>query len=119
MDLALRIELFLLQRGGFVSTREICERFEIADRDLRAKEGKAGLLDDFAVSSTSEGAHGFIHHRHLHESDWKKIENRLRQHGIAELKKVRHWRLSRHNCLTGKRPDLREVHGGQGMLFAV
>ena len=119
MNLAARIELYLLQAGGFVPTREICERFEIAERNLRAKGGEAGLLDDFAVSSTAQGQSGFIHHRHLPEEAFSSIAGRIRQHGIAELRKIKHWKQARHNVLTGKRPDLREVHSGQMLLLPV
>ena len=76
MNLAARIELYLLQAGGFVPTREIEEAFS-------------------------------------------SIAGRIRQHGIAELRKIKHWKQARHNVLTGKRPDLREVHSGQLLLLPV
>ena len=114
------IELYLLQANGFVSTTELCERFSITSpRLLRAAGGHPGLLDEFAVSSTRSNEAGFIHHRHLPDADWYKIEERLRSHAISELRKVKWWRQGRHNVLTGKRPDLREVHGGQMLLLAV
>ena len=119
MNLATRIELHLLQAGGFVPTREICDKFDIPERNLRAKGGEPGMLDDFAVSSTAAGQSGFIHHRHLPEEAFASIAGRIRSHGIAELRKIKHWRQARHNVLTGKRPDLREVHSGQLLLLPV
>ena len=119
MNLA-AIELHLLHAGGFVPARDLCERFQLSDaRQLRADKGLPGPLDDFAVSSTRDGQHGFTHQRHLSQEEWAAIEHRLHSHGVAELRKVRHWRQARHNVLTGKRPDLREVHGGQMLLLPV
>lgn len=110
------IEIFLLQAGGFVATREICDQFQISKRSLRQDEGRPGLLDDFAVSSTNAGESGYIHHRHLANDQWSRVEKRMRDHGVSELRRVRRWRKARHNILTGKRPDLREVHTGQAIL---
>jgi hypothetical protein len=116
-QLAAQIEIFLLTKGTWVPTAEICERFSIKERMLRQDGRRAGLLDCFAVSSTRGGESGFIHHRHLETAAWLPIKHRLRRHAVAELRKLKAWTQARARCLTGKRPDLQEVHTGQGLLF--
>lgn len=115
---AAQIELFLLAAGTWVPTAEICARFDIQERALRAAGEKPGLLDAFAVSSTKNGQHGFCHHRFVERTDWLKTKHRLRRHAIAELRKVRAWDRARQNCLTGRRPELVEKHTGQLVMFA-
>lgn len=116
-QLAAQIEMHLLTRGTWVSTLDLCERFGIKERQLRQDGRRAGLLDAFAVSSTRGGESGFIHHRHLPTAAWLPIKHRLRRHAISELRKLRTWSLARTRCLTGKRPDLREIHTGQLLLI--
>ncbi|CAN5549453.1 hypothetical protein BH09VER1_BH09VER1_24910 [soil metagenome] len=118
-DLATKIELRLLQAGGFVSTRQICAEFSITKRRLRQDDDRPGMLDEFAVSCTTEGEAGYIHHRHLPDDIWLQVKGTRVGHALAELRRVRKWTISRHNILTGKRPDLREVHTGQALLFYV
>lgn len=113
MDLALEIEVHLLAAGGWVSTRQICARFSITERSLRQDAGRPGLLDNFAVSSTREGASGYIHHRFLDTPHWLPIKHRMRRHAIAELRRVRRWDRARKNCRTGAPPEIMERHTGQ------
>ncbi|MEI6494386.1 MAG: hypothetical protein WCO94_17705 [Verrucomicrobiota bacterium] len=112
-SLAAEIEALLLSAGGFVPTRQICERFGIPERRLRQDDDRPGLLDEFAVSSTREKQSGYIHHKFLPTSDWLPIKHRLLGHGVAEIRRVRKWEAARRNCLTGKRPGLVERHTGQ------
>jgi hypothetical protein len=118
-SLIYQIELHLLAAGGWVSTREICEKFGLTDRSLRQAGDRPALLDKFAVSSTSShGASGYIHHKFLPTSDWLPIKHRLRRHAIAELRRVRSWDRARTNILTRRdgRPT-RELHTGQLTFF--
>ena len=120
MNLAPRIELYLLQKQGWVSASEICQHFEISDeRKLRGKDGKPGILADFAASSTRQGESGYCHHRFLTTAEWLPVKHRIKRHSVSQMRSIRHQDNARHNILTGKRPDLREVHGGQGLLFAL
>lgn len=116
-SIARQIELHLLAAGDWISTADLCARFGIKERALRQDGRRPGLLDQFAVSSTRGGESGFIHHRHLPTPAWLPIKHRLRRHAISELRKLRAWTKARARCLTGLRPDLREVHTGQGLLF--
>lgn len=117
MHHAAQIEIFLLTRATWVSTREICGHFDLPERALRADGERPGLLDGFAVSSTRGGESGYIHHRYLPPAEWLPIKHRLRRHAIAELRKVRAWDRGRQNTLAGKRPDLRELHTNQLLLL--
>jgi hypothetical protein len=113
--LATQIEMHLLAAGGWVSTRDICARFGIAERRLRQDAARPGLLDAFAVSSTREGQSGYIHHRHLDTPDWLPIKHRLRRHAISELRRARSWDRARRNIHTGQHPRI-ERHTGQAIL---
>lgn len=115
--LARQIELHLLAAGDWIPTADLCARFCIRERALRQDGRRPGLLDQFAVSSTRNGESGFIHHRHLPTRDWLRIKHRLRRHAISELRKLRAWRIGRHNCLEGLRPHLAERHTGQLLFF--
>lgn len=115
--LAHQVEIFLLSRGGWVPVQDICTRFAVRERALRQDGDRPGLLDGFAVSSTRAGESGFIHHRYVPTPDWLKVKHRLLRHAIGELRKVRAWDRGRQNTLTGKRPQLAEVHTGQLLLI--
>jgi len=115
MSLAADIELWLLTRGDWVSAEEICQRFSIRPRMLRADGDRAGLLDQFAVSSTKEG--GYKHIALISGDEFRRLDHRLRRHAIAELRRSKLWRRARRNCLTGRAPTV-ERHTGQGLLFS-
>lgn len=115
-DLAQQIELYLLDQGTWIPTRDICTRFDIPERLLRQDGRRPGLLDHCAVSSTCGGQSGYIHHRFLPTDQWLKIKHRLRRHAIGEMRRVRRWDRSRHNILTGPRDGLSEAHTGQLLL---
>ncbi len=116
-SLAHEIEAYLREACGWVSKRQICERFGIPERRTRADGDRPGLLDDFAVSSTCEGMSGFIHNDFLPTADYLPIKHRIRRHAIAELRKTRRWDSSRRNRFVGIFPDQRERFTQQGTLF--
>ncbi len=118
MNPAAQIELFLLAAGTWVPTAEICARFGIKQRLLRADKDRPGLLDEFAVSSTRNGESGFIHQNNLPTPQFLAIKHRITRHAIGEIRKVRTWTQARTRCLTGKRPELVEKHTGQLVMFA-
>lgn len=114
--LARQIELHLLDRGDWVSVQDLCTRFAIRSRLLRADGDRDGLLDDFAVSSTRGNEHGFIHINHLGAADYIRAKRRLRKHGIRELRKVRRWEQARARARIGLNPPA-ERHTGQLLLI--
>jgi len=115
-QLASQIELFLLDRGGWVPVAEICQRFGVAPRLLRQDGARRGLLDRCAVSSTRNGDSGFCHHRFLPTADYLPVKHRILRHAVAELRKVRAWESARRNCLSGRPPLRYEAHTGQSFL---
>lgn len=122
-ELQLQIDTWLrsAEQNRWVPGEEICERFGVSERHLRADADRAGLLDDFAVSSSKPGAHGFKHHCWLPTAEWLPIKHRLRRHAIAEFRKVGRWDRGRTHCLTTARtprPVLIERHTGQTCFFA-
>jgi len=105
-DLATQIEIHLLTLGTWVPTADLCARYGIKERALRAAGRRPGLIDHFAVSSTRNGTHGYIHHRYLPTADWLPIKHRLLSHALAEIRKARTWAKSRHNIqITNPSPE--------------
>lgn len=83
--LAEAIELYLLQRGDWVSTTEICARFSLRDdRPLRQVNEAPGLCTAFAISSDK----GLKHVSKATTREWLRFKHRLRRHGISELQRV-------------------------------
>lgn len=109
----IEIEVWLLGEGRWVPAAEICHRFEVTERALRARDGKPGLMDAFAVSSDA----GYKHVRLLSTEDFLQVASRVLRHGGSEIRKVRTWRKARRNQLTGTRTTLREAVTGQGVLL--
>lgn len=110
------IEAFLVEQGGWVASRTICERFGLNERELRAKGREAGLLDGFAVSSTRQGEHGFCHHRYVSREEFIRAKHRLKRHALAEIRKVRLWEHGRQRCLATPAPA--QDPDGQLVMFA-
>ncbi len=110
-DLQAEIESFLLARGTWVSASEIVEHFGLGDdRVLRARKRNPGLLDNFAFA---HAAHGVIHHLHLPQKDFLRLDNSLGRHAISELRKRKRRRAARRNCIRAGA----EIHSGQMTFF--
>ena len=108
-----QIELFLLDAADWVPARVICARFAIDERSLRASGERAGLLDDFAVSSDK----GYKHVRNLTAAEVEAVEHRLRSHAVSQFQKRRRWRRARRNNFAGLTPHKFERHTGQGVML--
>jgi len=119
MNLAARLNLYLLQAKGWVSAREICEHFGLNERQLRGKHGTPGILAEFAASSTRQGESGYCHHRYLSTKEWLPIKHRIMRHSVSQMRSIRFQDTARHNILSGRRPDLLEIHSGQMLLLPV
>lgn len=104
MTLARQIELYLLDKGTWVSVAELCRRFEIRDRQLRADGDRDGLLDDFAVSSTRGREHGYMHVHCIEREDYLRAKRRLRKHSIRQLRKTKKWEQARARQRKGLPP---------------
>jgi len=85
MDLTQQIESYLLERKDWVKSREICERFGVTDRQLRAIDDRPGLCSRIAIS----GNKGFKHISLASTSEWQEHYYRERKHNIMALINLR------------------------------
>jgi len=111
------IEQHLLTAGGsgWVKSAELCERFAIAERQLRKVGDQDGLCSDFAISSDK----GFKHIARATTAEWLAFKHRMRNHAIAELVRTRNLdRLRTQVTRTVKRPAFTfQKDTGQGVLL--
>jgi len=112
--LALEIEMFLLMRGDWISVVEICQRFGIEERLLRADGKRRPLCRHFAISSSTKG---FKHLRFATVAERLQYKHARRRTAIAYLRALREYDAAVRNCLTGKFPDQIEALTGQQTLF--
>ncbi len=110
--LAAQIEQFLLDRGDWVPVSEICQRFALPERRLRALGDRDGLLDHCAISDSKRG---LIHIGLVNSRDYRSISGRLLRHGVREIRKVRNWRAARHRQRRGI-PPMQYTLEGQALL---
>jgi hypothetical protein len=111
MTLAAQIEAYLLLEARWVPAVEICQRFQVSKRKLRACRTRPGLLDDFAVSSKQ----GHKHTSLLTTAEYLPYKHKMLRHSISQIRKIKKWDNGRHNSLT-KKPVLIERHSGQLLL---
>ena len=78
------IAAFLLKRGGWVSSEDICLVFQVEPRELRATDTIPGLCSQAAIS----GPKGFRHINTCTDEEWCHFQARLRAHGLSELRRV-------------------------------
>lgn len=113
-QIASQIELFLLDRAGWVPDAELITKFGIGERQLRADDmvGRPGLLDEFAISSSA----GFKHLSLTTVEERLKSKHRKRRTAIAFFRSIQRQEAATRNCLQGRRPYLVERHTGQVLL---
>lgn len=85
MDLTPQIEAYLLERGDWVKSRELCERFGVADRQLRANDDQPGICSRIAIS----GNKGFKHISLAPTAEWQEHYARERKHNIMAMVNLR------------------------------
>lgn len=112
MNLSSQIELYLLERADWVPVKDICIKFGVDQRALRATGKTPGLCDTFAISSNA----GYKHASLINSQEYLSHKHRLRKHAIQELRKARRWDQARKNCLYGMKPSQIERHSGQILL---
>lgn len=116
-DLKADIESYLLSAhgDGWVKSCELCARFEIKPRQLRAVGERPGLASEFAIS----GDKGFKHVSRATPAEFLRCKHRLRRHAIAELTRARN--LDRRRAQTTRqirRPAFTfQKDSGQGVLL--
>ena len=85
MDLTPQIEAYLLDRRDWVKSRELCERFGVTDRQLRAIDDRPGICSRIAIS----GNKGFKHISLATTTEWQEHYARERKHNIMALINLR------------------------------
>ncbi len=108
MTLAAHIESYLLSRATWVPARELCERFGVRERELRALDDRPGLCSQIAIS----GNKGFKHIALATTDEWQRHYARERKHSIMALVNLRQRRRHRERILSTRRP-LAERDTGQ------
>lgn len=112
-DLAPQIEAYLLENPRWIKSEEICSRFDIRQRQLRALGDRPGLCSEFAIS----GDKGFKHVRHATAEEFNRSYRRSRTHGINELVGARRRKRYRDRLLTSKPPPMHERSTGQAVML--
>jgi hypothetical protein len=103
MELSPQLESYLLERGDWVTSRELCERFGVTERQLRAVDDRPGLCTMIAIS----GNKGFKHISLATPAEWEDHYARERKHNIMALVNLRAKRRRRMTLTRqAHRPDL-------------
>lgn len=110
-----RIEQFLLDRRGWVSSAEICAVFGVRERELRQIHDCTGLCSSFAIS----GQKGFKHVSLASTTEWEEFSHRIRRHGIQELVRVRDLGRLRESMTRPTKTMVFEKDSGQALLQGV
>jgi hypothetical protein len=84
-ELTPQIESYLLERGDWVKSHELCEYFGVTDRQLRAVDDRPGLCSRIAIS----GNKGFKHISLATPAEWHEHYTRERKHNIMALVNLR------------------------------
>ncbi len=79
------VEDYLLGAARWVSATELCARFGVDQRALRADHGRPGLCTDFAIS----GNEGYRHVATATADEVEEFYRRGRKHSIAQLVRLR------------------------------
>ena len=80
-----------MERCGWVKARELCERFGVRERELRALDDQPGLCSQIAIS----GNKGFKHISLATADEWERHYGRERKHAIMALVTLRQKRRLR------------------------
>lgn len=104
--------MWLLTQRDWVSAAEICQRFGVRERLLRADRDRAGLLSEFAIC----GDKGFKHIRNATDQEYQQAHERILAHLKHEARRLRSWRLRRLRERVGLRPVQFEKFTGQALL---
>ena len=112
-ELASRVEMFLLSRGGWVSVEDVCSACDIPERLLRADGKRRPIHTAFAISSSTKGIKHVSQTTARERIEYKHARLKVL---IANRRALVEFTGAISNCLTGRRPDQIERHTGQ-MVF--
>jgi hypothetical protein len=111
-DLALRVDLYLLNSGGWVSVDDICQHCSVPERLLRADGKRRPIFTRFAISSSSKGLKHLAHTTARERITYKHARKKVL---VQYARALKEFDTAVHNCITG-RPRI-ERHTGQALLF--
>lgn len=112
-DLALRIEIYLLAHGGWVTAHELGQQFRVTDRAFRQSGQRPGLLTEFTISSSTLG---FKHVSRATTAEWIRAKNTIRREALARLRRVRILRSRRDDSATIDGCRVAQIDSGQFLL---
>lgn len=115
-DLVYQLEAFLLLQGTWVPMSEICQRFGVEERSLRATATRRAVFANFAISSSTPGQNGLKHMSFTTVAERLAYKHNRRRRLVAEVRALRDYETALHNCLTGQRAAQIERHTGQSLL---
>lgn len=104
MDLAAQIETFLLANPRWVPVDEICARFDVNERQLRAVGGRPPMHAAFAISSPAPGHHGLKHIRHATITERLAHKHRCKRNLIAYARAVKAYNLALAHAIDRRAP---------------
>ena len=115
MNLAEQIERHLLDRGEWVPARELCRRFGLTERQLRAVGDTPGLCEAFAISIPG---HGYKHIRLATTAEFIHAKHYEKRRAIQRFRRVRVWDHARRQAIRSVRNPCFafERDTGQGVL---
>ena len=93
-----QVEQLLIERGDWVSTGEICQKFNVDERQLRAKNDEPGKCTLIAISSNK----GYKHVAIATTAEWTAHYHRERKHNIMGLVNLRNRRHRRESTAIQK-----------------
>lgn len=111
-DIAQIINTWMESQDRWVSSLEICSRFHVSERALRAKGRIPGILSQTCISSDA----GFKHLRHSTVRERIACKHRITRHFIAEARRLRWLALGLTRIKTNN-PRPMELKTGQLVLL--
>lgn len=111
MDLASRIESYLLAHPRWVPIREIEEVFHINERILRASGRQQPLLHYCAISSAKPGSNGLKHYNHTTVKERLAYKHRRTRILIAEVLALKAHGLAISNAMDRTPPITTDLNG--------
>jgi hypothetical protein len=106
-DLALRIELFLLDKGDWVPVKELCRECSVPERLLRAAGRRKSIFSKFAISCSTKGIKHIALTTPRERIQYKHSRLKVL---IANRRALDEFTLAVTNCLTG-RPTYERLTG--------
>lgn len=116
MNLAAAIEIYLFENPRWVPVTELCERFQIEERELRRKGKRRPVFAYFAISSSKRGANGLKHIRHTTVAERLAAKHHHRRKLVACARADQELCRAVANAIAGKWPSHLTDGNNNGVL---